>query len=183
MRKLLGCLALCGMLLAPGAAFADKPVALSVLPGAGFTLGDAWSRYHTSFYLAGEGEMGINEHWASGLLIGYFFGHSDGADLKREFKNLEMLPYAKYYFSTEGAWKPYAVAGAGVVLVNYDDDASHPDIDDSTKRYFGYMAGAGISWQAAKNVELGVDLRLHQIFRQQFTLTTLAPTAVARIRM
>ena len=175
---------LCAGLALVSPARADMPVTSSLMPGIGIPVGGSFGEdFKNSFYLGGEGEVHWNHDWATGVQLGYFFSHTDGQELKREFKNLQITPYVKRYFSITDSLHGYAVAGAGIYFVNYDDDAAVPDVDDSTKRYFGYTVGMGMFKTLAKNWEIGLDLRLHRIFRQDFLLTTLTPSAVIKVEL
>ena len=166
----------------PSVSMAEKSIAMTLLPGIGIPVGGHWGgTYSTSFYLGAESEIRWTKNLATGGMAGYFYGHSDGNALKKEFKNLQLMPYVKYYRALGEKYTFYGVMGAGVYFVNYDDDAATPDIDDSTKRYFGYMTGLGISRKLAADFHLGIDCRLHQIFRQNFTITTLTPSLLARV--
>lgn len=170
-------LCLCLLTLAAVPARADKPVRNSLLLGAGVPVGGYWGgNFKSSAYTGAETEIEWNENFATGAMAGYFFGHTDGKELKREFKNLHLTPYVKYTEPLGGGWNASAIGGAGIYFVNYDDDAAVPDVDDSTKRYLGYMVGASLTKMLTLSLEVGLDVRFHQIFRQQYTLNTLVPT-------
>ncbi|MDD4003935.1 MAG: hypothetical protein PHW69_01860 [Elusimicrobiaceae bacterium] len=153
------------------------PVEMAIISGPGVPVGGYWSgHYGTSYYLGSEIETYWTERFATGGALGYFFNHSDGQALKREFKNLHITPYLKRIWKPDAKHNVYALLGGGIYFVNYDDDAATPDIDDSTKRYFGLMGGIGASrhfgvWS------VGLDIRVHRIFRQQYNITTLTPAA------
>jgi len=182
--KLSGLLLLWAGLVFAAPARADMPITSSLLPGAGIPVGGTFGRdFKSSFYLGSEGEVHWSHDWATGMQLGYFFGHTDGQELKREFKNLQITPYAKRYFDITDTCHGYAVLGAGIYFVNYDDDAAVPDVDDATKRYFGYLVGLGMFKRLTKNWEIGLDVRLHQVFRQDFPLTTLTPAAVVKVNL
>lgn len=160
---------------------ADKPVSVMPLFGAGIPIGGEWGRnFKSSPFLGADNEIRWTDRFATGGMLGYFFGHTDGRELKREFKNLVINAYAKYYFPPLGKYEFYGLLGAGVYFVNYDDDAAVPDVDDSTKRYFGYMAGLGVNRRLAEHWSVGLDCRLHQVFRQQFLLNTVTPSLSLR---
>lgn len=172
--SLLLCFCFLGVGTAP--AKAAKPIRCSVLAGAGIPVGGYWGgNFKSSFYAGGAAEIEWSEKFSTGMMFGYFFGHTDGMELKREFKNLHLTPYVKYTEPFGAGWHASAMAGAGIYFVNYDDDAAVPDIDDSTKRYFGYMVGASLTKMLTTSLEGGIDLRFHQIFRQQYTINTLTP--------
>jgi len=169
-------LVLLGLCVFVSPALADKPVSVMLLPGVGVPVGGEWGgKYKSSLFVGADNEIRWTDRWASGGMLGYFFGHTDGKELKREFKNLVINAYAKYYAPPVGSFEFYGLLGAGIYFVNYDDDAAVPDVDDATKRYFGYMAGVGVNRRLAEHWSIGLDCRLHQIFRQQFVLTTLTP--------
>ncbi len=168
--------ALCILPLLSATAMADKPVRVSLLTGAGVPIGGYWGgNFKASGYVGGESEIEWSENIATGMMAGYFFGHTDGRELKREFKNLHITPYVKYTEPLGGGWNASAMGGVGIYFVNYDDDAAVPDVDDSTKRYFGYMAGVSLTKMFTTSLEIGLDVRFHQIFRQQYTINTLTP--------
>ena len=164
------------LLLLAVPARADKPVSIMLLTGGGVPIGGEWGRtFKSSPFIGADNEIRWTDRFATGGMLGYFFGHTDGRELKREFKNLVINAYAKYYAPPAGKYEFYGLLGAGVYFVNYDDDAAVPDVDDATKRYFGYMAGIGVNRRLAEHWSMGLDCRLHQIFRQQFLLTTVTP--------
>ncbi len=172
--SLLLCLCFLGLGAAP--AKAAKPIRCSLLTGAGIPVGGYWGgHFKSSFYTGGESEIEWSKNFATGMMFGYFFGYTDGMALKREFKNLHLTPYAKYTEPLGSGWQASAMGGVGMYFVNYDDDAVVPDIDDSTKRYFGYMVGASLTKMFTPFLEVGIDVRFHQVFRQEYMINTITP--------
>jgi opacity protein-like surface antigen len=154
---------------------------LSIMGGNSYPVYGAWVSenrgYDESYYAAISQEYRFKKHTSLGLELNYHFNHKDNETKRREIKILNITPYLKFSADSIIGFVPFLVIGAGISFVNYDDDITVPDVDDSTKRYPVVNIGAGVMYEFSNSFEIGFDLRYQYIIKSGIKINNIIPTA------
>ena len=195
MKKTLAAISLIALL--SGAAFAEAgKITANLLPGIAIPVGGRWASdkgndptygsydygYKASFAAAISVDYQFHEMFAGGLELGYNFNHKLKADVSgfsgANERILQITPYIRAMTKKIGdKWTPYGVLGMGLYSMKMTDekDLSTGQIHSTAAAgYFGFNLGGGLMYDAAKDIQVGLDLRWHHIFSKNSEGDTMA---------
>jgi hypothetical protein len=170
------------LLVAAASAKADEhKYTVSILPGVSIPAFGLWESngtsgtninfgYNSSFYTAIAADYRLNNYLAAGLEIGRDWKHSPKqlppTGTGAEMSSVQVTPYVRVFKKVD-EFTPYGILGLGMYSMHENEfDAPGDGYAQAarTSTYLGFNVGGGVMYDINKDLQLGIDLRLHHVF-------------------